>query len=170
MSVLKPIFDCLFGTFDEEQMPPSRSPESIASDIVTKILDADDPVTLHKQLTSEISTANLTESIARSILAGLAKAIETGAQMATTALEAVTKAKDAAIEFSTEHPVYATLIAFGVLAILMPWALEALGFGELGPIEGSFAAGWQRMYGGWVPKRALFGFFQRLGMKWRWYS
>lgn len=29
-----------------------------------------------------------------------------------------------------------TLVAIGILVILVPWAVEALGFGELGPIEG----------------------------------
>jgi hypothetical protein len=67
----------------------------------------------------------------------------------------------------------------------MPWAIEVLGFGEFGPIEGmlvvvyvqgdifmrcllvgSFAALWQSRYRGYVPAKSLFSFFQRLGMKW----
>ncbi|KAF2263400.1 hypothetical protein CC78DRAFT_581489 [Lojkania enalia] len=43
----------------------------------------------------------------------------------------------------------------------------ALGFGELGPIEGSFAALWQSRYAGYVPSGSLFSFFQRLGMTWQ---
>ena len=90
--------------------------------------------------------------------------------MARAASDAMQKAEEAAVGFATEHPVYATLIALGILAILTPFVLELLGFGELGPIEGSFAAAWQsRWYGGEVPKRALFGYFQRLGMKWHWF-
>lgn len=61
-----------------------------------------------------------------------------------------------------------TVIALGVLAIVAPWILEALGFAELGPVEGSFAALWQARYAGYVPKGSLFSFFQRLGMKWHW--
>jgi hypothetical protein len=61
--------------------------------------------------------------------------------MAKASFKALTQAEDAAIGFAKDHPVYATLITLGILAILMPWALEFLGFGDLGPIEGLFAAG-----------------------------
>lgn len=80
----------------------------------------------------------------------------------------LTEAKGAAIGFAKEHPAYAVLIALGILAVLMPWALEILGFGELGPIEGSFAAAWQRTYADYVLKDPLFSYFQWLGMKWHW--
>ncbi|KAL4909234.1 hypothetical protein BDW74DRAFT_146219 [Aspergillus multicolor] len=174
MSLLQPILDCIFGaktplTTNIINTTTSRSPESIASDIVTKILNADCPYTLHKELNDEISTTGWTEAIAKATLHGLENAIKAGAKMAKAASDALAQAKDAAIDFSTEHPVYATLIALGILAVLTPWMLEILGFGELGPIEGSFAAGWQSIYAGYVPKRALFTYFQRLGMKWRWF-
>ncbi len=38
-----------------------------------------------------------------------------GAQMAQAASDALTETKDAAIRFTKEHPVYATLIALGIL-------------------------------------------------------
>ncbi|KAJ5249457.1 hypothetical protein N7524_011773 [Penicillium chrysogenum] len=154
----------------EEPLPPtcSRSPESVASSIVTKILNAEDPYMLYKQLDEEVSTKSWSDAIARATLRGLENAIKAGAEMARAAADAAARSKDAAIEFATDHPVYATLIALGILALLTPWALEIIGFGDLGPIEGSFAAAWQRQYAGYVPKRALFGYFQRLGMKWHW--
>ncbi|KAL3457875.1 hypothetical protein BJX64DRAFT_267942 [Aspergillus heterothallicus] len=86
--------------------------------------------------------------------------------MAQAATDALTRAKDAITWLADEHPVYATLLAIGVLAILPPWVIETLGFGELGPIEGSFAASCQRLYEGDVLKQTLFGFLQRVGMKW----
>jgi hypothetical protein len=161
---------CIFGTLADEPDHPVeyRSPESIASDIVTKILTADTLESLHKQLKEEISIDSWSEAIAKAILHGLETAIKVGTEMAKTAADAAAKSKDAAIGFATDHPVYATLIALGILALLTPWALEILGFGELGPIEGTFATLWQRQYAGYVPKRALFGYFQRLGMKWHW--
>lgn len=84
--------------------------------------------------------------------------------MADVARIAVERSTKEAIGFARDHPAYATLIALGVLAILTPWVIEALGFSELGPVEGSFAAAWQRLYAGFVPKGSLFSFFQRLGM------
>ncbi|KAJ9482937.1 hypothetical protein VN97_g10481 [Penicillium thymicola] len=164
------IYDCISGRPTKEPHPPTdpRSPEAIASAIVTKILNAEDPYLLHKDLKEEISTDNWTDAIAQAILHGLKNAIKSGADMARAASDAAAQSRNAAIGFATEHPVYATLIALGILALLTPWALEILGFGELGPIEGSFAAAWQREYAGYVPKNALFGYFQRLGMKWHW--
>ncbi|KAJ5560240.1 hypothetical protein N7513_002639 [Penicillium frequentans] len=164
------IRDCIFGTLADDPLPPAdgRSPESIASEIVTRILNADSVESLRKQLKEEVSIDSWSEAIAKAILAGLENAINAGTEMAKAAADAAAKSKDAAIDFVIDHPVYATLIALGILALLMPWALEILGFGELGPIEGSFAAGWQSRYADCVPKGALFGYFQRLGMKWHW--
>jgi hypothetical protein len=165
------ILDCISGTFAASPPAPpidSRKQDSIASDILTIILTADTPYTLHKQLNEKITTEGWSEAIATSLLHGLECAIKAGTQMAKAASDALTEAKNAAIGFAEDHPVYATLIALGILAILLPWALEILGFGDLGPIEGSFAAGWQSRYAGYVPKGSLFSFFQRLGMKWHW--
>ncbi|KAJ5557046.1 hypothetical protein N7494_000961 [Penicillium frequentans] len=164
------IRDCIFGTLEDDPLSPAdgRSPESIASEIVTRILNADSVESLRKQLKEEVSIDSWSEAIAKAILEGLKNAINAGTEMAKAAADAAAKSKEAAIDFATDHPVYATLIALGILALLMPWALEILGFGELGPIEGSFAAGWQSRYAGYVPKGALFGYFQRLGMKWHW--
>jgi hypothetical protein len=50
--------------------------------------------------------------------------------------DAVQKSTAAATEFAKEHPVFCTVVALGILVLLAPWAIEALGFGELGPIEG----------------------------------
>ncbi|CRL21038.1 unnamed protein product [Penicillium camemberti] len=164
------VYGCISGRPTKEPHSPidARSPESIASAIVTKILNAEDPYLLHKELKEEISTDNWTDAIAQAILHGLKNAIKSGAEMARAASDAATQSRNAAVGFATEHPVYATLIALGIVALLTPWALEILGFGELGPIEGSFAAAWQGTYAGYVPKNALFGYFQRLGMKWHW--
>ncbi|KAJ5203218.1 hypothetical protein N7449_005297 [Penicillium cf. viridicatum] len=164
------IYGCISGRPTKEPHSPTdpRSPESIASAIVTKILNAEDPYLLHKELKEEISTDNWTDAIAQATLHGLENAIKSGAEMARVASDAAAQSRNATVGFATEHPVYATLIALGILALLTPWALEILGFGELGPIEGSFAAAWQSKYTGYVPKNALFGYFQRLGMKWHW--
>ena len=58
---------------------------------------------------------------------------------------AYTKACEAAkaIEgFAADHPlataVFCTIIALGVLVVLTPFVLEALGFASLGPVEGKY--------------------------------
>ncbi|KAK0624952.1 hypothetical protein B0T17DRAFT_460471, partial [Bombardia bombarda] len=76
------------------------------------------------------------------------------------------------VEYARVHPlevaasVLVTLLAFGVLVRLVPVVLELLGFGVEGPVEGNFAAWWESMYNGFVPKGSLFSYLQRLGMVW----
>ena len=86
------------------------------------------------------ATESWSEAVATALLHGLENAIKTGVQMAKAASDALTQAEGAAIGFAKEHPAYATLITLGILAALMPWVLEILGLGGLGPIDGSFAA------------------------------
>lgn len=167
--LLNAILECFFGTLVNDPLPPP-DPRSaaVASTIVTKILKADTPYSLHKQLNEEISTNGWSNAIAKATLHGLENAIKASAEMARAASHAAAESKHAATGFATDHPVYATLIALGILALLTPWILEILGFGNWGPIEGSFAAAWQRTYAGYVPRKALFTYFQSLGMKWHW--
>ncbi|KAK1770424.1 hypothetical protein QBC33DRAFT_512184 [Phialemonium atrogriseum] len=112
-----------------------------------------------------------TEALAKAVLRGIEETIKAyqAMSMNTVLREAIETAQCAAEElfdFAREHPVFVTIVAIGVLALLAPWAVEALGFGELGPVEASFAALWQSTYRGLVPKGSLFSFFQRLGMIW----
>jgi hypothetical protein len=134
------------------------------------ILKAESPYTVKKEVDEVFSINTWTDAIVNSILNGLKHAIESGAEMAQASADALVQAKNNAVQFAVDNPGYTTLLALGILALLTPWALEVFGFGELGPTAGSLAAIWQRTYyGGDVPKRALFGYFQRLGMKnWHW--
>lgn len=50
--------------------------------------------------------------------------------------DAFDKAVDKAVGFARDHPVWCAVIALGILVLLLPWALEALGFAETGPIAG----------------------------------
>ena len=43
-------------------------------------------------------------------------------------------------EFIHYHPIWFTIIALGILVILPPAVLEALGFGAVGPVEGKCGA------------------------------
>ncbi|KAH9205772.1 hypothetical protein DL95DRAFT_397352 [Leptodontidium sp. 2 PMI_412] len=64
--------------------------------------------------------------------------------MGSTMKEAFDRASGVAEEFAREHPVLVgvmvTLVALGILALVMPWVIEALGFGALGPVEGMFGS------------------------------
>ncbi|TDZ36529.1 hypothetical protein C8035_v008270 [Colletotrichum spinosum] len=82
------------------------------------------------------------------------------------AIDKATKLALAIFEWAKDHPVLVSLIALGVLVIIAPWVIEVLGFGELGPVAGTFASWWQARYAGYVSKGALFSFLQSLGMTW----
>lgn len=86
--------------------------------------------------------SNWTESLARAVLACLEKAVKTGVVQKTGGplKEAFNKAVEAAKAVGIwieEHPVLTTIIALGILVVLLPWVIEALGFAELGPVEGT---------------------------------
>lgn len=76
----------------------------------------------------------------RHCVEGVIATLDAGAPMATGTRIAFEKAYDVAAKFVEEHPVLAvamiTLIAIGILVYLCPYIVEALGFGELGPIRG----------------------------------
>ncbi|KAK4143473.1 uncharacterized protein C8A04DRAFT_28899 [Dichotomopilus funicola] len=88
------------------------------------------------------------------------------------AVEAVQAELTALWEHTKEHPyetvvmVLLTVLALGVLARLVPVFVRVLGFAKEGPLEGSFAACWQSLYKGHVPKGSLWSFLQRMGMTW----
>lgn len=124
--------------------PGLRSDEA-ATSIVSAMVDADKTGTsLDITILSLVHQAGgSSEYLAKKILTGLEAVLKSGEQMNAAMQEACDKACEAAktIEgFAADHPVatavFCTVIAIGVLVVLAPYALEWLGFGELGPIEG----------------------------------
>ncbi|KAH6618497.1 hypothetical protein C7974DRAFT_31206 [Boeremia exigua] len=80
------------------------------------------------------------------------------------AYEKALAAAEAIEGFTSDHPVFCTIIALGVLYLLAPQLAHLLGFMLKGPAPASFAAKWQSMYGGSVSEKSLFAYLQRLGM------
>lgn len=80
------------------------------------------------------------ESLAQRLVNALASALSNGKEMSGMMKEAYDKASVETHSFIEEHPVLVevavTIVVFGILALLMPWAIEALGFGRLGPVAG----------------------------------
>ncbi|KAH9042995.1 hypothetical protein EDB84DRAFT_1248643, partial [Lactarius hengduanensis] len=148
-----------------------QTTQSQAADILSILYDADtNDEHLFQHLQDVVRETGWYESLAASVLNGLENALKAGAPMGQVMRDAYEKAAQVVgdvWEYTKEHPVFFAITALGILVILAPWAIEVLGFGELGPIEGTFAAWWQSTYNGYVPARSLFSFFQRLGMVWR---
>ncbi|KAK5096897.1 hypothetical protein LTS08_007387 [Lithohypha guttulata] len=123
---------------------------------------------LRAELKNAVSANSWSENLAKTILERLELAIRSGAAIGGTVSEALLKATEAATGFAKDHPVYTTIIVLGVLCLAAPWVLQALGFAEIGIVEGSWAALWQARYAGYVPKSSLFAYLQRLGMVLKW--
>jgi len=185
MDIIRNIFDCLSGPSNEAPQPTTNAKTTIEKqqprksdpteeELATRILNtlftfekSSDALAIHLQ--SIVSATSWTESLARRILDGIVSALDSGKVPVGSMKETYDNARLVAEQFVKEHPiltsVLVTVIAIGILVILLPWAVEALGFGELGPIEGSFAAWWQSTFPD-AEAGSLFSYLQRLGMKW----
>jgi hypothetical protein len=127
---------------------PTRTTQEIADTVLAAIYSAEKPGrSLELTLQDIVSECGWTESLAAAILNTLELALKEGAPMGQavkdayeTTVEAAEKALGLIRDFEREHPIlFWSLVALGILAILAPWALEALGFAELGPVEGTCA-------------------------------
>lgn len=121
-----------------------RSAQDIATEVIDALYSAEkNGRDLVKTLDNIVGEYGWVENIGVAVLNGLERAINSGVAMGPVMKEMFDKATDAAADaakaangFRKDHPVYCTIIAIGILVLLAPWALEAIGFGELGPIEG----------------------------------
>lgn len=158
MDFIKNICDCLSGPSNEVPQPITyastkiekqqpRKSDPTEEELATRILDtlftfekSSDALAIHLQ--SIVSTTSWTESLARRILDGIVSALDSGKVLVGSMKETYDKVRLVAEQFVKEHPVLTavlvTVIAIGILVILVPWAVEALGFGELGPVEGEY--------------------------------
>ena len=130
-----------------EKKHPAITVEEAAEKIVSALQTASQRDTsLDAAIKSIVHQAGgWSEYFATKILSTLEVALKAGSEMNAALKEAYNQACEAAksIEgFAEEHPVatavFCTVIALGVLVILAPYVLEALGFAELGPVEGRF--------------------------------
>jgi hypothetical protein len=123
----------------------SRKAELIANDVADTILQTDlNGPALQMKLDSMVGTYGWTENIAKRVLEALSRALQEGHEkLGPTIRDAYHKACEVAksIEgFFIEHPVFCTVVALGVLALVMPEILGWLGFAELGIVEGKVPA------------------------------
>lgn len=156
-SQLTSILACLCGSEDDYPADRKTAPEAYSDsvhatddELASKILDilrnADkDGPELNAQVSGVVSPQGWTEGIAKSVLNGLELIIKNGREKVGGALHQAIEAAEAAAKacftFAREHPYltagFLTIVAVGVLVWLTPWAVEALGFGEFGPVAGT---------------------------------
>lgn len=129
---------------DEKHTPLTphqpHTAEELAEQVVHAIVAAEKSgAELARVLDNIVSEHGWTEKIAQWVLVKMESALKEAEKLQGPLKDAYNKACEAAFAiegFVQEHPVFCTVIALGVLVMLTPWVLGALGFGELGPIEG----------------------------------
>lgn len=135
--------------FDVHEKPCNisavRSAQGISNAVVELLRTAEkDGPMLRSQINDAVGSQGWTESIARAIVASLEALITQGREIIGSVLgEFIDKAVEAThsnFDFPHDHPYltagFATIVAVGVLVLVSPWAVEALGFAELGPVAG----------------------------------
>jgi hypothetical protein len=124
--------------FTHEKHP--QTTESLAADILSTLYAADaNDEHLIQRLQDVVHETGWYEGLAAAVLTGLENALKAEVPIGQAMKDAYEKATQIVadvLEFAKEHPVFCAVVALGILVILAPWAIEALGFGELGPIEG----------------------------------
>jgi len=135
-------------TNTDNYIPYKDSPNKaeLANEIIAKLFAAQkNDAILQADLRSTIHAYGFYDGLAAAILAGLEKAIKLGEEMGPAVKAAYEKAVAAVNEvneWAEAHPemaaVIITLIALGVLALMIPWLMAYLGFAEEGIIEGKF--------------------------------
>lgn len=114
-----------------------HDPQDVAAEVIQVLYEAEEKGRdLEYALQDIVWECGWTQNIAIAVLHGLENALKREYPMGKALKEAFERSTSAAIGFAREHPVYCTIIALGILVALAPWALEALGFGLEGPLEG----------------------------------
>ena len=145
MSFLQSILDC-FGnrkgqtSLIEESKTMVRSDSDIANEIVEKLFTTEkNGNALKSELQGIIHANGWREGLAEAIFNATELAIRTGRTMGP----AIQTAYDRAVvemkkvkEFGEDNPQLCAIIALGIIALLMPWLLTALGFAAEGITEG----------------------------------
>jgi hypothetical protein len=119
----------------------SRKAELVANDVVDTILRTKlTGPALQMKLDSVVGTYGWKENVAKWVLEKLSRALEEGHEKLGPAVcDAYHKAVEVAMSvegFVIEHPVFCTVVALGVLALMSPGLLPLLGFAEEGIVEG----------------------------------
>lgn len=156
LSKLQAIFPCFTCTSHDDAPYPDekasllaankadhqpRTAALVADDVINVLLTTDlrGPA-LQMRLDSIVGTYGWRENVAKWMLEKLSRMIEWGhddfGPAMRDAYEKSLEAARATEGFVKEHPVFFTVVALGVLAVLMPAVLGLLGFAELGIEEG----------------------------------
>lgn len=132
-------------TYYQDEPIKCTEPE-VAAKVIATLYDAKARGSGLEKAVEEIvkQTGWWDKAIAKAVFTALEKTLEAGKSMGPAlrhAYDEAVKEAEKIEEFAREHPVLTgvvcAIIALGVLYLLWPAVVEAMGFGELGPIEGT---------------------------------
>ena len=127
-----------------------QTTESIAADILSTLYSAQaNDKHLVQRVQDAVHETGWTENLAAAVLNGLENAFRNETPMGQAMKDAYDKASQVVsdiLKFAREHPVFCAVVAVGILVILAPWAIEALGFSSFGPVEGIWVIGVTRYH------------------------
>ena len=119
-----------------------QTTQSLAQDIFSTLYSAQiNDENLEHCIQDIVHVTGWYESLAVAVLTTLENALTKAelpmGQAMRDAYDKAAKVVEEVWQFTKDHPVFVTVVALGILVVLAPWAIAALGFGELGPIEGT---------------------------------
>ncbi|KAF7937949.1 uncharacterized protein EAE97_007745 [Botrytis byssoidea] len=193
MDMFKVIVDCLFCSNDYHENPTysaisdnnrlvlgtnaaeEQTAELLLSTLLTSEKLGNDLETRLKTIVKDSGLVHTNglwyEGLAKILLKRFEILLEgrNSANLTGAIKESFDKAERTVKDFIHNHPILTavavTLLVLGLFMYAAPWAVHALGFTLDGPLEGSFASGWQSAIGD-VEAGSWFAFWQRLGMTW----
>ena len=119
---------------------PPETTESLAEDILSSLFTAQiNDENLERRIQDIVRVTGWYETLAVAVLNRMENALKAEVPMGQAMRDAYDKAAKVVEEvwqFAKDHPVFVAVVGLGILVVLAPWAISALGFGELGPIEG----------------------------------
>ncbi|KAL1856402.1 hypothetical protein Daus18300_010774 [Diaporthe australafricana] len=178
------LFDCFPGqlsrprhqlTIVEKQYSaineqPVQSAEDAASQFIDILRTSDKGgKDLERRLKKIVSVNSWTEDLAKYILQGIEALVQhrdTVGQFVREAMDKSTDAAESIFDIAKDHPILVTIVAIGVLVIIAPWVLEALGFGGLARLPTLSPPGGRPDMPAMFPRALSFRSFSG----WEWYG
>ncbi|KAI9861009.1 MAG: hypothetical protein M1824_002775 [Vezdaea acicularis] len=154
--------------YSDEKRPEEFRAEKVATDVLFTLQSAEKPgVELQQSITGIVHQAGgWDEWIAKAILNALTNVLRAAERLGPVLQDTYDRACEEAKKIPgivRDHPYWSIVVALGILAILTPLVIYALGFTAEGVLAGSWAAAWQSTYGGFVEAGSLFSYLQKLG-------
>lgn len=137
------MLSCLCGPTYEAHLD---SDEERAKEFVNKLRFTEkNGNALKAELQGMIQANGWREYFQEAMMKALKEMVEAGGHMGPIFEKAYHEAMEKAMqfkEFADNHKVLYWIVAIGILAIMAPWVLEALGFAESGILEGMTVQFW----------------------------